>query len=160
MSVGGHFKFEWQIRNKETNVFEHYIDEQPNAVVVQGLNWLLNVSVGSFAGSGARNCFVGLKNAGAVDSSDTYASHAGWTEFTAAADRQVYYCGGASAGQITNTGSVAVFAITSAGTVAGALLVNSWGSCFLIAASNINSARTIDSGDTINVTYTLTASNQ
>jgi len=165
--IGGRFRVEFHIRNKRTGVRERFIDEPANAIVDAGIEWFLNTTVGS-SDAGGNTIFGGLKLAGDVDSADTLASHGAWTEFEEySGNRKNYLPADAANGQITNSSSVMTYAITSEGVIAGAFLCHGADveskdttAGTLICASDVNSSRSVDSGDTINVTYTLTASNQ
>lgn len=168
-SIGLSAKWRWEfnIRNKRTGKPEIFIEENHNAIVDAGLDWFLDTTVGS-SDAGGNACFGGLKLAGDVDSGDTLGSHGGWTEFEEySGNRKNYLPAAAANGQITNSSSVMTFAITSQGTIAGGFLCHGAdveskdvdvGT--LISASDINSARSVDSGDTINLTITYVASNQ
>lgn len=92
---------------------------------------------------------------------DTSASHAGWTEFAAysQATRPTWTGGTASARSISNTASQAVFSINGAGgTVGGAFLISnnviSGTTGVLYGEATLSSARTLASGDTLNITVT------
>lgn len=167
LGIGAVWRWEFHIRDKKTGKRVTSVEEVKNAVVDAGLNWFLNTTVGS-SDAGGNTVYVGLKLAGDVDSADTLASHGGWTEFQEYSDHRKNYLPAAAAnGQITNSSSKCTFAITSQGTVAGGFACH--GSDVeskdttagtLISASDINSARAVDSGDTINLTITYVASNQ
>jgi len=167
VGLSARWKWEFHVRNKETNEREVFVEDVHNAIVNAGLNWFLNTTVGS-SDAGGNTVYVGLKLAGAVDSASTLASHGTWTEFEEyTGDRKNYLPAAAANGQITNSSSKCTFAITSQGTVAGGFAchgadVSSKGvdAGTLISASNIASARSVDSGDTINLTITYVASNQ
>ena len=111
--------------------------------------------------------YVGLKGSGTIANSDTSASHAGWSEVTAyaAANRPALTLGavsGTTTASVDNSASVASFAINANGTgVSGAFVAtsNSKGSTTdtIIGAADFAAARTLQSGDTLNVTTTMTA---
>jgi hypothetical protein len=108
--------------------------------------------------------YVGLKDTGSVVAGDTMASHSGWTEDTTYSEstRQVLTLGTASAGSIDNSASKAVFSINGTTTIYGAFLVtnNTKGGTTgtLWGGADFSSSRAVLSGDTLNVTITLTAS--
>jgi hypothetical protein len=165
--LSARWRWEFHIRNKKTLKREVFIEEVGNAIVDQGLDWFLDTTVGSGA-AGGNSIFGGLKLAGAVDSADTLASHAGWAEFKEySGDRKNYLPADAANGQITNATSVMTFVITSQGVVAGGFMAagadvesKETTDQILVSASDINSSRSVDSGDTINLTVTYVASNQ
>ena len=128
-----------------------------NLVVNDGLDHALDVI---FAGATQIDpWYLGLKNAGAVAASDTLSSHAGWTEFTDYTGNRKTFNENAPSGQsIDNVGNPASFSINNTGTVSGALLasVASGTVGILFCAVNFATPRDVISGDTVNVTYTLT----
>jgi hypothetical protein len=106
--------------------------------------------------------YVGLTTGTTFAAGDTAASHAAWTEFTAySQSTRVAWTGGtASARSISNTASQAVFSINGAGgTVAGAFLISnstiSGTTGILYGEAALGSSRTLASGDTLNITVTL-----
>lgn len=111
--------------------------------------------------------YVGLKGAGTIAGGDTSASHAGWTEVTAyaAATRPALTLGTVTTGatsSVDNSASVAAFSINAANTVvAGAFVATSSAksstSDTVIGASDFAASRTLQSGDTLNCTISLTA---
>ena len=93
---------------------------------------------------------------------DTLASHAGWTESVAyAGARKAAVFGTATTANpsvIANTASPASFAMNATTTVAGAFLctVSSGTSGVLFSAGDFTGGdKFVDSGDTLNVTYTF-----
>jgi hypothetical protein len=106
--------------------------------------------------------FIGLTVGTTFANGDTAASHAAWTEFIAysQATRPAWTGGTASARSISNSGSQAVFSINgSGGTVAGAFLISnsaiSGTTGILYGEAALSSSRTLASGDTLNITVTL-----
>ena len=105
--------------------------------------------------------YVGLKNAGAVAAGDTSASHAGWTENSNyTGNRQEYVEAAASGQSTTNSASKASFSIdTDSQTIAGAFLDSaaSGTAGILLCVADFASAKAADNGDTLEVTYTISA---
>jgi hypothetical protein len=151
----GNLKWSDKIENLTTNV---------------GRQNLLN---SYFANTGGGAIVMGLKGTGSADYTDTQASHAGWLE-VGAVNAPAYsgtrktptFSSATSANpSVLNTASAVVFSMTSSGTVAGAF-VNIGGSStvdsttgVLFSAGDFTAgSKTVTSGDTINVTYTLSAS--
>lgn len=102
--------------------------------------------------------FMGLKGAGTVAAGDTLASHAGWSEVTPySGNRPSITWGTTSSG--SNTASAVAFSITGSATVAGSFVctVNTGTSGVLYSAVDFSSSRSVVSGDTINVTPTVSA---
>jgi hypothetical protein len=116
---------------------------------------------------------MGLKGTGTAAVGDTQASHAGWLEVGAA--NAPTYSGTRKTPTFTTvttanpavlaTATAVVFTMTGSGTVAGAF-INVGGSStidnttgVLFSAGDFTAgSKTVTSGDTINVTYTLSAS--
>ena len=108
--------------------------------------------------------YVGIKNTGSVAAGDTMTSHAGWTENQnySEANRPAYNEAAASSQSITNSANPASFSInTDSQTIAGAFLAsdNTKGGTTgtLICAVDFSSSRSADNGDTLEVTYTISA---
>ena len=137
-------------------------EEIKNLVVTVGKNFMLNQT---FTGSGYTAVwFLGLVNGASAptyNAADTMSSHAGWTEFTAYsnATRPAPTFNAATSGAIATTPTS--FNINGSGTVAGAFMTTngtiSGTTGTLFSAGNFTGgSRTVASGDTLNVTYTLT----
>lgn len=133
-----------------------------NLVVTVGKNFMLDQT---FKGSGYTAAwYLGLvdgTSSPTYNAANTMASHSGWTEFTgySNATRPAPVFNAPSAGAIATTATS--FNINASGTVAGAFLTtdNTVGGTAgtLFSAGNFTGgSRTVASGDTLNVTYTLT----
>jgi len=136
-----------------------------NLVVNEGLQ---DMNAKYFAGSGYTAAwYLGLVTGPGAGNTyaaaDTLASHAGWTENTAYSGNRVAVTFGAATtadpSVITNSASPSTFTMTSNGqTIAGAFLtsVNSGTSGVLFSANNFSGGdKSVDSGDTLSVTYTF-----
>jgi hypothetical protein len=141
--------------------------ECPNLVVNVGLQDMNNKY---FLGSAYTAAwYIGLYGAGASNTpaaGDTSASHAGWTEVTPYSQATRPACTfatptTANPSVATNSASPAVYTINATQTVGGAFLISNstkGGSTgTLYSASDFTSPgdRSVVSGDTLNVTYTL-----
>jgi hypothetical protein len=141
--------------------------ECPNLVVNGGLQDMNNKY---FLGSAYTAAwYIGLYGAGASNTpaaGDTSASHAGWTEVTPYSQATRPACTfatptTANPSVATNSASPAVYSINATQTVGGAFLISNstkGGSTgTLYSASDFTSPgdRSVVSGDTLNVTYTL-----
>ena len=127
-----------------------------NLVTNEGLDHILSVLVAG--GTQVNPWYVGLKGNGTVQATDTLGTHANWTEVTAySGDRKEYVDGAVSSQSVDNSGSVASFSITGTATVDGAFLASaaSGTTGTLLCAVDFTSARSVESGDTLEVTYTL-----
>lgn len=112
------------------------------------------------------NWFIGLiDNASfsAVANADTLASHAGWLESTAYTGSRKTWTGGSVTGTTTasvdNSASPGAFAINATATINGCFLcdASSGTSGILYSAASFSGGnRAVVSGDTLNVTATLT----
>lgn len=135
-----------------------WVEDVPNLVVNEGLDHILDVQF--HAETQVAVWYVGLKGAGTPAAGDTLPTHATWTELTDyTGDRQAFVEGAASGQSISNTGNAAVFPITGPMTVAGAFLcsVATTTTGKLFCAADFASPRSVDNGDTLNVTYTIDA---
>lgn len=154
MRIGGVFHAECFDKNGNRK----WSEVAKNLVVNAGLNHILNVQ---FHGTTQVNpWYVGLKLTGSAASADTLATHSGWTEATGyTGNRKEYNEAAASGKSITNSANKASFAIGSTATIAGAFVcsVSSGSTGTLFCAANFTAARAVESGDTLEVTYTLSA---
>jgi hypothetical protein len=141
--------------------------ECPNLVVNEGLQ---DMNDKYFLGSSyTATWYIGLYGAAASNTpaaSDTAASHAGWTEITPYSQSTRPACSfgtptTANPSVATNALSPASYSINATATVGGAFLIsnNTKGGTtgVLYSASDFSSPgdRAVVSGDTLNVTYTL-----
>jgi hypothetical protein len=138
-----------------------WFDEFENLVVTVGKNHLLDV--GFHATSQVTTWYVGLKDTGTVVAGDTMGSHGGWAELTVYSDanRPAYNEAAAASGSMDNSANKAVFNINATDDVYGCFLAsdNTKGGTTgtLYGAGDFTvSPRSVVSGDTLNVTLTLT----
>lgn len=135
-----------------------------NLIVNTGLNYALDAALSD--GTQITSWFIGLKNAGSPAAGDTMASHDGWTENENydEATRPAWTEGGVSNQSISNSGNPASFSINADEQTIAGLFVTSDSTKggtdgTLWAATDFASAKEADEGDTLNVTYTVTAAN-
>lgn len=107
--------------------------------------------------------YMGLKGTGSIASTDTLATHAGWSEVTPySGNRPAITFGTTNTGAdtVTNAATAVSYTINASATVAGAFVANatSGTSGILYSASDFASSRTVASGDTLNVTLTISMS--
>ena len=103
--------------------------------------------------------YIGLKGAGTPVAADTMASHSSWAELTGySGNRKEWTEGAASGGSMTNSSSVD-FTINATATIAGAFLnTAATGTAgVLYGVVDFSSSRAVISGDTLQVTVTVTA---
>lgn len=154
--LGGVFHVE--CFDKEGNL--RWADDAKNAATDQGLNHALNVVFGGT--TPVTPWYIGLiTGTGTLAAADTLASHAGWTEgMDYTGTRKEWTEGAASAKVMTNSASVD-FAISNTMTVKGAFLASvtsgTTGVLFCTALFT-GGEQAVRNGDTLKVTYTLTAS--
>ena len=141
--------------------------ESHNLVVNVGLQ---DMNAKYFTGSSyTATWYLGLYGAAASNNpaaSDTMSSHAGWTEVTAYSQSTRPACsfGTASTANpsvIANSGSPALFSMNGSATISGAFLTSNntksgaTGTLFSAALFQSPGDRTVVSGDSLTVTYTL-----
>lgn len=142
-----------------------WVEEFDNLVVTAGLNDALTQQ---FKASGYTAAwYTGLSGSSPTFAAgDTMASHGGWTEVTAYSEstRPALTLGTVAAGSVDNSASKATFTINANGTVIGGAFVvtnsTKGGSTGTLYGGGAFSAgnKTLDNGDTLAVTITLTAS--
>lgn len=139
-----------------------WVEDGPNLIVTAGLNKLLQETLSGSAYTAA--WFMGLINASgftAIAAADTMASHAGWTESAAysAGTRPAVAFAAASGGSMGTSAAVS-FAINATATLKGVFLADnstkSGTTGTLFSAKAFAADRSVQSGDTLNVTYTAT----
>ncbi len=154
LRIGGIFNVKCLDSNGELK----WEEEKHNIFTDEGLDDLLEIVFSDGAQDATH--YVGLKNTGAVAAGDDLTFGGNWSEFTDyTGNRQAWVEPGVVSQAITNSASPAAFPITGSGTVAGAFLCNvATGSAgILTAAVDFTASRSVSNGDTINVTYTLSA---
>jgi hypothetical protein len=138
-------------------------DSAPNLVVNTGLDYALDSSIG---GGTQLSFFLGLTDGTpTVAAGDTSASHVGWVEIEDydEATRIAFTPAAVSGQSVDNAGNEAVFTMNAAVTVGGAFLISvstkggSTGTLFS-AAAFAGGDKVLGIGDTITVTYALSAS--
>ena len=139
-------------------------DEFHNLVVTAGLNDALDKQFKASAYTAA--WYVGLTGSSPTfAAADTMASHSGWTESTAYSEsvRQTLTLGSVASGSVDNSASKATYSINATATIGGAFVTTSntksgtTGTLYGGGAFT-GGNRSVVSGDTLQVTITLTAS--
>jgi hypothetical protein len=126
-----------------------------------------------FGNTGGGAIVMGLMGTGSPAYTDTQSSHSGWLEVggtnapTYSGTRKTPAFSSATSANpsVLTTSAAVVFSMTSSGTVAGAFInvggsstVDSTTGVLFSAGDFTAGSKTVTSGDTINVTYTLSAS--
>ena len=162
LGVGGYFVIE--CRDPAGNL--RWEDTAENGVVNTALNDVLNVYLRNTAQTA--NWYIGLvDNAGFTGfaAADTMASHSGWSENTQYSNaNRVQWSPGAASNQGVTNGTTADFNMTpgSGATIRGLFLASdntkggTTGNLFSTAAFS-GGNQTVNNGDTLKVTYTVSA---
>lgn len=125
-----------------------------NLVTTEGKNDLLDKY---FKGSSyTATWYMCLKGTGSAAAGDTLASHSGWSEVTPYSGNRPAITFGTSSGG-SNTATAVSYSINATATVAGACVasVNTGTSGKLYSAGDFAASRSVLSGDTLNVTLTV-----
>jgi hypothetical protein len=126
-----------------------------------------------FANTGGGAVVMGLKGTGTAAYADTQASHAGWLEvgnanaptYSGTRKTPAFSATTTANPAVLATSAAVVFSMTGSGTVAGAFIniggastIDSTTGILFSAGDFTAGSKTVTSGDTINVSYTLSAS--
>ena len=154
IKVGGIFTFECFSKNGKLK----WREEAHNLVTTAGLTHINNIL---FAGGTQVNpWYLGLTDGTPTPAAaDTLASHSGWSEVTAYTGDRKAYVDVVSGGSVTNSASVAAFAINSSTTLGGGFLgsaASGTSGTLLSVVAFSGGNKSADDGDTVNVTYTWT----
>lgn len=149
------FTYTVECLDSEGNV--KWTEQYENLVTTVGKNDLLDKYFKGSAYTAA--WYLGLKGAGSAAAGDTLASHAGWAEVNPYTGNRPAITFGTTSGG-SNTATAVSYSITSSATVAGAFVasVNTGTAGTLYSAGDFSASRAVVSGDTLNVTLTVTAS--
>ncbi len=103
--------------------------------------------------------YMGLKSSGTAVIGDTLASHSAWTEVTPYSGNRLAITFGTTSGG-SNTSNMVSFSLNTTATIAGAFIcsASSGTSGILYSATDFSVARSVASGDTLNVTPTVSVS--
>lgn len=149
-----HFTYTLECRGADGRV--KWTETIHNLVTTGGKNDLLDKY---FKGSSYTAAWkLGLKGTGTAVAGDTLASHASWSEVTPyAGSRPAITFGTSSAG--SNTATAVSYTINASATVAGAFVTDqaSGTTGILYSAGDFAASRSVVSGDTLNVTLTVSA---
>ncbi len=146
--------FRFECRDAHGNL--KWVEKRHNLVTSAAYNWAANVLFGATVKSAA--WYLGILN-GTPATTDTMASHAGWTEVSYTGARAVLAFGSASAG---STAATTTITFNAAVTFDGAFVVDNstegGTTGNLYNAANFSTSRSVNSGDTLACTVTLTFS--
>lgn len=129
-------------------------EEIDNLVTTEGKNDIIDKYFKGSAYTAA--WFLGLKGTGSAAVGDTLASHAGWSEVTPYSGNRPAITFGTTSGG-SNTATAVAYTINATATVAGAFVssVNTGTAGKLYSAGDFAASRSVASGDTLNVTLTV-----
>ena len=147
-----HFRYQVECVAPDGTV--RWTEDITNLVTTEGKNDLLDKYFKGSAYTAA--WYLGLKGTGSAAAGDTLASHSGWSESTPYSGNRPALSFGTSSGG-SNTATVVSYTINASATVAGAFVssVNTGTSGKLYSAGDFASSRSVLSGDTLNVTLTV-----
>ena len=140
-----------------------WTDEFDNLVTNEGLNDNLDKYLKGSAYTAA--FYVGLTDGTpTVNAADTMSSHAGWTEVTdySESTREALVLGTVASQSVDNSASKASYSINATATVGGAFITTvntkggTTGTLYGVGAFS-GGDKSVDNGDTLNVTVTCTA---
>lgn len=156
IKFGGVFKF--VCRDSEGAI--KWVDETHNIVVNAGLQHILDVTFSG--GTAVDPWYIGLAdNSPTFNSTDTLSGHGSWTEFTEYSSERKEYVETRTNQQLSNSGSVASFSISSSGGGVGGGFICSASTgtsgTLMSGAALSGGNRTVADGDTVEVTYTFSA---
>ena len=147
----------WQVTCLDSDGNVKWEENKKNLITTAGLNHILNTEF--HASTQVTTWYIGLKGSGTPQAADTMASHSSWSELTGySGNRKAWTEGAASSGSMTNGTSVD-FTINATATIAGAFLntgeTGTLGTLYGVV--DFSSSRAVISGDTLQVTVTVTA---
>ena len=146
------FRYEVECRGADGKV--KWAEDISNLVTTQGGNDLIDKY---FKGSGyTAGWFMGLAGVGTKALADTASSHAAWSEVNPYAGNRPAITFGTTSAK-SNTATVVAYTCNGSATVAGAFVasVNTGTTGILYSVSDFASSRAVISGDTLNVTLTV-----
>lgn len=165
MPAGAAFRFCNRVKviARDKNGKIKWVEEGANLVTNAGLDDVLGKYLKGSAYTAA--FYVGLiDGTPTIAAGDTMSSHAGWSEVTAYSEsnRQTLTLGSVASQSVDNSASTAVITCNADSTVfGGAFLVtnNTKGGTtgVLFAALAFSANRTLNNGETLEITWTLTA---
>jgi len=153
----------------DANGNEKWSDTIENLTTNVGRASLNDSYLGNTAGGAV---VMGLKGTGTAAYGDTQASHAGWLEvggtnaptYSGTRKSPAFSASTVANPAVKSTSAAVVFSMTGSGTVAGAFInvggsstIDSTTGTLFSAGDFTAGSKTVTSGDTINVTYTLSA---
>lgn len=155
----------WRFVGRRVDGSVKWVEDVDNLVVDEGLNDMADVYFHSATATAEASWFVGLTTGTNTPAAgDTMASHAGWTEWTTydEAARQAWGHAAPTVKIVTNSTPLTYTSSSDTQTVGGGFLTSvttkggSTGKLFNMAAFASN--KSLDTGETVDVTVTITMS--
>lgn len=154
----------WQVDCYDKNGNLKWTDVSPNMVVNTGLDDILDKYWKGSAYTAAH--YVGLTDGTpTIAATDTASSHVGWAEVTTYSEgtRPSLTLGAVSSQSVDNSASKASFSVNATATIGGAFLITDstkggTTGTLVCAVAFTGGDKSLSSGDTLNVTCTLTNS--
>lgn len=173
IGIGAAMRSLYEVECRDRHGRVKWVERVPNLVTTEGLDHLLGVTfkgttpdttwfVGLVDGTGFV-AFLATDTAAKITLSENEPTTNGWQEFDdySEAARQALTLGSVSGGSVDNSASKAAFSIDDTGSVHGAFVsgvVTVGGTTTVLYGEAAFAApRDVESGDTLNVTVTLTA---
>lgn len=149
-----YFRYQVECIDAAGNV--RWSEDITNLVTTEGKTFLIDKVFKGSSYSAA--WYMGLKGSGSAAAGDTLASHAGWSEVTPYSGNRPAITFGTTSGG-SNTATAVSYSINGTETVAGCFVatVNTGTSGTLYSAGDFAASRSVLSGDTLNVTLTVSA---
>lgn len=151
----------WTVICKDAEGREKWREVNDNLVTNAGLDDILDKYLKGSSYTAA--WYIGIKGTGTAVAADTMSSHSSWSELAgySQAARPTLTLGSVSSQSVDNSASKGTFSINATATVAGAFVVSdntkSGTSGTLYGVVDFASSRAVISGDTLEVTVTLTS---
>jgi hypothetical protein len=149
-------KFRYQVECRGADGELKWTEDVTNVVTDEGANDLLDKYFKGSAYTAA--WFMGLAGTGAKAAANALASHAAWAEVNPYTGNRPAITFGTTAAR-ANAATAVSYACTGSATVAGAFVasVNTGTAGKLYSVSDFGTPRSVISGDTLNVTLTVSA---
>ena len=151
----------WTVICKDAKGREKWREVNDNLVTNAGLNDILDKYLKGSSYTAA--WYIGIKSVGTAVAADTMASHSSWSELAGytQSTRPALSLGTVASQSVDNSASKGTFSVNATATVAGAFLstdnTKSGTSGTLYGVVDFGSSRAVISGDTLEVTVTLTS---
>lgn len=150
--------FKYKVECFDSNGNKKWEETFENTVTTEGKNSVLDVYFD--AATAITTWYLGLKGTGSAAAGDTLASHAGWSEVTPYSGNRPSITWGEPSSASLAASSAVSYTINATATVAGAFICSaaSGTTGTLYSAGDFAASKSVTSGDTLNVTPTVSFS--